>query len=92
MQFALPEYELTEFDFEISPDTDPELIFSFITENSIIVSSEDIGLEKFSPDIYRLEYDSIGYGKEFMWVYGGDVRDYIIENSDIRLAEQEEQE
>lgn len=92
MQFALPEYELTEFDFEISPDTDPELIFSFITENSIIVSSEDIGLEKFSPDIYRLEYDSIGYGKEFMWVYGDDVRDYIIENSNIRLAEQEEQE
>ena len=92
MQFALPEYELTEFDFEISPDTDPEMLFSFITENSIIVSSEDIGLEQFSPDIYRLEYDSIGYGNEFMWVYGEEARDYITAHSDIRLAEQEEQE
>jgi hypothetical protein len=87
MQFALPEYEVTEFNFEISPETDPEQLFGFITENSIIVSSEDIGLEKFSPDIYRLEYDSINYGKEYMWVYGGDVKDYIVENSDIRVAE-----
>jgi len=92
MQFALPEYELTEFDFEISPDTDPERLFSFIKENSIIVSSEDIGLEEFSPDIYRLEYDSINYGKEYIWVYGDDVRDYITANSDIRVAEQEKQE
>lgn len=90
MQFALPEYEVTEFNFEVSPETDPEQLFSFITRNSIIVSSEDIGLEQFSPDIYRLEYESIGYGKEYIWVYGEDVRDYIIENSDIEVAEKKE--
>lgn len=90
MQFSLPEYELTEFSFEISPDTDPEKLFSFISKDSIIVSSEDIGLEQFSPDIYRLEYDSIGYGKEYIWVYGEDVKDYIVRNSGIRVAERKE--
>ena len=90
MQFALPDYEVTEFDFEITPETDPEKLFGFITENSVIVSSEDIALEQFSPDIYRLEYESIGYGKEYMWVYGEDVRDYIVENSDIEVAGEKE--
>ena len=90
MQFALPDYEVTEFSFEVSPETDPEQLFGFITENSIIVSSEDIGLEQFSPDIYRLEYESIGYGKEYMWAYGEEVKDYIIQNSDIETADEKE--
>ncbi|MBR4628446.1 MAG: hypothetical protein IKO47_12295 [Ruminococcus sp.] len=92
MQYSLPEYELTEFDFEVNETTDPERLLSFITENSIIVSSEDIFLEQFSPDIYRIEYESIGSGTEYMWVYGEDIRDYILANSDLRIVSDKEQE
>ncbi len=89
MQFALPEYELTEFDFEIAPDTDPQRIFDFIKPDSIIISSEDLQLELISPDFYRLEYESINYGNEYIWAYGADVRDYIVDNSGMELAEGE---
>ena len=86
MQFALPEYDLTEFSFEISEDTDPQLFFDFISENSLIVSSEDIHLEDLSPDIYRIEYGEVGSGKEYIWVYGSEARDYITAHSDIAFA------
>jgi hypothetical protein len=87
MQFALPEYDLTEFDFEINEDTDPQVFFDFISENSIIVSSEDIHLEELSPDIYRVEYGEVGSGKEYIWVYGTEARDYITAHSSISFAQ-----
>ena len=89
MQFALPDYEVTEFDFEISDKTDPDLLFSFITKNSIIISSEDIELEQFSDDIYRLDTPPLNSGTEYMWVYGDDIKNYILKSSDIEIADED---
>ncbi len=86
LQFVLPEYNVTEFDFAIGNQTDSEWILNYITENSIIVSSEEIMLEQFDDEIYRLDHELLNKNKEYIWVYGDEVRNYITENSSLEFV------
>ena len=83
MQFVLSDFQVTEVPFEIGEDTRKAFLLDYFEENSIIVSSEDIALEQYSPHIYRLLYESINQEKEFMWVYGEEELAYILGNSEI---------
>jgi hypothetical protein len=82
MQFVLSDFQVTEVPFEIGEDTRKAFLLDYFEENSIIVSSEDIALEQYSPHIYRLLYESINQEKEFMWVYGEEELAYILGNSE----------
>lgn len=84
MQFSLPEYQLFSFHFIVNEKTTPETILHFLSENSLIVSSEDIHLEKYSDSIHRLTYDAINTGTEYIWVYGEEELAYILSNSPIK--------
>ncbi|GEM_PF-1541084 len=86
MQFVLPDAHLKEFDFEIRSDTQPQEVLDFISENSLIISSEDLNLEAYDAHIYRLDHTALNRNNEYFWVYGDAIRDYILENSSLQFV------
>lgn len=89
LQFVLPEYKVKEFNYIIDNSTQEEQICDFITNNSIIISTEDIKLEDTLDNVYRIEDSRLITDNEYIWVYGNDIYEYIKNNSDLEFIQKE---
>lgn len=72
LQFALPNYKIQTYKGQI------EDMYKKIIPNSIIISTEDLKLENTNSNIFRINAPTLNRNYEYMWGYGNEIRDYLV--------------
>lgn len=79
LQFQLPKFKIESLKGEIDD------ILNNISENSIIISTNDVFLENYDEKFQRLISDKLNKNHIYIWVYGKDLKEFIEKNSGYKF-------
>ncbi len=84
LQFALPDYRVTELDFPVETPEDVQRLMELLPENCILISTEDLPLS--GTDLYRLDEPCLNRDLAYIWC-GGTETAAAMEAGGIALAD-----